>query len=161
MSTIRTIVVPHDFSDFAEAALDVGIELANALGADLHLLNVLQPPAYAYGSELYAGGPIHNTNEDRLALARESKLRLEDVAERHALPGISIRCHVIDGSRVAEAIDHEAARLVADLIVMGTHGRTGLARLLMGSVAQEVVRRADCPVITVRGPAQHDVADAA
>ena len=51
MSSIRTIVVPHDFSEFAEAALDVGQEIAAALGANLHLLHVLQPPAYAYGSE--------------------------------------------------------------------------------------------------------------
>ena len=149
MSTIRTIVVPHDFSDFAEAALDVGLELANALGADLHLLHVLQPPAYAYGSELYSGGPIHNLNEDRLALARETKRRLEDVAERRSSAGRTIHTHVVDGTRVADTIDHEAARLVADLIVMGTHGRTGLAHLLLGSVAEATLRHAPCPVLTV------------
>lgn len=149
MSMIRTIVVPYDFSEYADAALDVALELARALGAELHLLHVLQPPAYAYGSELYAGGPLHSLSEDHLSLQRETELRLEAVAEGYARQGHSIRSLVVDGTRVADTIDQEAARLVADLIVMGTHGRTGLAHLLLGSVAEATLRHAPCPVLTV------------
>ena len=75
MSSIRTIIVPHDFSEYAEAALDLALELSGALAAELHLLHVLQPPAYAYGSELYVGGPLYSLKEDRIALHRE-RLRL-------------------------------------------------------------------------------------
>lgn len=149
MSRIQTIVVPHDFSEFAEAALDVAQELATALGANLYLLHVLPPPAYAYGSELYAGGPIENPPEDRTGLREATRDRLEAIAKQHSSPTLSIQSHVAEGSKIADTIDHEAARLVADLIVMGTHGRTGLAHLLLGSVAESTLRHAPCPVVTV------------
>ena len=149
MSSIRTIIVPHDFSEYAEAALDLGLELSGALGAELHLLHVLQPPAYAYGSELYIGGPLYSLKEDRIALHSDTTLRLSSISEKYSTSGHLIRAHVVDGSRIAETIDHEAARLVADLIVMGTHGRTGLAHLLLGSVAEATLRHAPCPVLTV------------
>lgn len=149
MTSIRTIVVPHDFSEYAKAALDVAHELTSALGASLHLLHVLQPPAYAYGSELYSGGPVFDLEDEQRSLLRETQLRLESIAAGYADPKHPVESHVVEGSRIADAIDHEAARLVADLIVMGTHGRTGLAHLLMGSVAESTLRHAPCPVLTV------------
>ena len=149
MSSIRTIVVPHDFSEFAASALDVGQELATALGANLHLLHILQPPAYAYGSELYAGGPLYSHDAEHRSLQRQTLQRLQAIAAEFSRPGHPIQAHVVEGSRIAEAIDHEAARLVADLIVVGTHGRTGLAHLLLGSVAESTLRHAPCPVLTV------------
>jgi universal stress protein A len=149
MTSIRRIVVPHDFSEYADAAMEIAIELATALKSELHLLHVLQPPAYAYGSELYAGGPIFSSSEDVIALQQQTESRLRDIAKRHARPGRTIESRVVEGSRIAETIDHEAARLVADLIVMGTHGRTGLAHLLLGSVAEATLRHAPCPVLTV------------
>lgn len=150
MSVIRTILVPHDFSDYAEAALDYAVELGGALGAQLHLLHVLQPPAYAYASELYLGGPIHSKDEDRLDLHQDCEKRLSARAARvHGRSGQPICVHVVEGSRIADAIDAEAARLLADLIVMGTHGRTGLAHLLLGSVAEATLRHSPCPVLTV------------
>ena len=149
MSAIRTILVPHDFSPFADAALDVALELSAALEAVLHLVHVLQPPAYAYGSELYAGGPIHGPLEDQRDLFETTQHRLDALAASQAAAGGPLRTHVVEGTRIAEAIDAEAARLVADLIVMGTHGRTGLAHLLLGSVAEATLRHAPCPVLTV------------
>ncbi len=149
MSTIRTIVVPHDFSEYAEAALNVALELTWALGAELHLLHVFQPPAYAYGSELYAGGSIHGLLDDHVALRRTSERRLADIAARYSEPTHPIRTHLVEGTAVAESIDAEATRLAADLIILGTHGRTGLAHLLLGSVAETTLRHAPCPVLTV------------
>ena len=134
MGRIQTIVVPHDFSDYAEAALDIGRELASALGAELHLVHVLQPPAYAYSAEIYSVPAAYAARDDHATLRLEAERRLKEIAEDSSKSDPPIFVHVVDGTRIAETIDEEAARLVADLIVMGTHGRTGLAHLLRGSV---------------------------
>lgn len=150
MSTIRTILVPHDFSEYADAALALATELAKALDAELHLLHVIQPPAYAYSGELYSGGPVHNLS-DPMDLHRSAQRELQDVASRLTLCGSTrgVQTRVVEGTRVCDAIDDEACRIEADLIVMGTHGRTGLAHLLRGSVAEATLRQAPCPVLTV------------
>ena len=158
MNFIHTILVPHDFSDHAEASLDLASSLALALGARLHLLHVVQPPAYAYGSELYAGGPIHGGQDAEPGLHRECERQLEEIAARHPEASRGIETHVVEGTRIAETIDDTAARLHADLIVMGTHGRTGLAHLLLGSVAEATLRQAPCPVLTVPGHRRAPVA---
>ncbi len=149
MSSIQTIVVPHDFSEHADIALGIAAELAVELDADLHLLHVLQPLAYAYGSELYVGGPLHYGLSDQTDRRRASESQLRALSE--GIPGFGrpVSCHVVEGARIAEAIDLEAIHLGADMIVMGTHGRTGLAHLLLGSVAEATLRRAPCPVLTV------------
>ena len=149
MSSIQIIVVPHDFSEHAEIALGIAAELAVELDAELHLLHVLQPQAYAYGSELYVGGPLHYGLNDQRDLRRASELQLRALSERIPGFGRPVYCHVVEGMRIAETIDLEAIHLGADLIVMGTHGRTGLAHLLLGSVAEATLRRAPCPVLTV------------
>lgn len=149
MSSIRTIVVPHDFSEYAEAALNVALELTRALGSQLHLLHVFQPPAYAYGSELYAGGPIQGLLDDHVAQRQARERKLDDLAARYGEPAHPISTHLVEGTAVAETIDAEATRLAADLIILGTHGRTGLAHLLLGSVAEATLRHAPCPVLTV------------
>lgn len=149
VSSIQTIIVPHDFSEHADIALGIAAELAVELDTDLHLLHVLQPRVYAYGSELYAGGPLQYALTDQGDLRRSSEFQLRALSE--AIPRLRrpVHCHVVEGSRIAEAIDLEAVHLGADLIVMGTHGRTGLAHLLLGSVAEATLRRAPCPVLTV------------
>jgi len=149
MSTIRTIVVPYDFSEYAEAALSLALELTRVLGAQLHLLHVLQPPAYTYGSELYAGGPIQGLRDDHVALRRASEHKLDDIAARYSEPTLPIQTHLVEASAVAETIDAEATRLGTDLIILGTHGRTGLAHLLLGSIAEATLRHAPCPVLMV------------
>jgi len=149
VSSIQTIVVPHDFSEHADIALGMAAELAVELDADLHLLHVLQPRSYGYGSELYVGGPLHYGLSDQRDLRRASEFQLRALSETIPRFVRPISCHVVEGARVAEAIDLEAVVLGADLIVMGTHGRTGLAHLLLGSVAEATLRRAPCPVLTV------------
>lgn len=148
MTTIRTILVPFDFSANSEAALDTAEELAIALGADLHLLHVVQPPGYLYATEL------HPDLEAGMADAAKPLIdgclqRLEEVAATRRLPAARIHLRVTEASQVAHAIAQEAESIPADLIAMGTHGRTGLAHLLMGSVAEETMRRAPCPVLSV------------
>ena len=149
MSSIQTIVVAHDFSEHADIALGIAVELAVELDADLHLLHVLQPPSYAYGSELYVGGPLHYGLGGQKDLRQASEFQLRALSEGIPSFGRPVSCHVVVGVRTAEAIDLEAVQLGADLIVMGTHGRTGLAHLLLGSVAEATLRRAPCPVLTV------------
>ena len=149
MRSFQIIVAPHDFSEYAEAALTVALDLSRSLGAQLYLLHVFQPPAYAYGSELYAGGPIQSLLSDHVALRRKTEQRLSGIAARYSEPRHPIRTLLVEGTAVAESIDAEATRLGADLIVLGTHGRTGLAHLLLGSVAEATLRHAPCPVLTV------------
>jgi len=150
MTLIKTILVPHDFSEYADAALGLAVDLGFSLDADLHLLHVVQPPAYAYSGELYGGGPIHNLS-DPTDLHRTAQARLREVASRMTSLGWlrPMDARVVEGTRICDVIDDEAERVRADLIVMGTHGRAGLAHLIRGSVAEATLRQAPCPVLTV------------
>jgi nucleotide-binding universal stress UspA family protein len=149
MADYRRMIVAYDFSPHAQAALQVGVDLAGRLGADLHLVHVVQTPAFAYSA--YGGAtiaPIDMTQVREGAMAS-----LGEVADGVAgLPG---RCeaHVVEGVGVAAMIQETAEQLGADLIVMGTHGRTGLAHVFLGSVAERTLRGAPCPVLTVHAPA--------
>jgi nucleotide-binding universal stress UspA family protein len=151
MSEFRTFVVPYDFSPHAVAALAAARDLAQRLDADLHLLHVVHIPmqAYAYAPHPAAVGRIpFDTHE----LREEARGALEKVAEQ--LVGLPRRAqaHVVEGVGIADAIRLAAEEQGADLIVMGTHGRTGLAHVFLGSVAERTLRLAPCPVLTVRAP---------
>ncbi|MCP4906202.1 MAG: universal stress protein [bacterium] len=149
MNSIRTIVVPYDFSEHSDVALDVADGLAQQLDADLHLLHVLQPPSYVYSSEFGMGFSIDEDGDSRSIALDACEERLDAVAARCGTQLDRIRVHAVEGAGVASSIDTEAGRLGADLIAMGTHGRSGLAHLLMGSVAEETIRCAPCPVLAV------------
>jgi nucleotide-binding universal stress UspA family protein len=140
MFTIRTILVPTDFSERAEYALGVACSLAQALEANLVLVHVAgrSEPA-AEMSLLPRAEEVNDALWDKLN------------AIRPAGPQVSVSRHLRHG-HAGEEILLQAAQSKADLIVMGTHGRTGLGRLLMGSVAEEVVRNSACPVLTVKLP---------
>src|SRR5262249_16819051 len=143
MRTVQTILHPSDFSERSQHAFRYACLLARNLGARLIVLHVVPPPAVAVAAELVAYTPpsanyrqevwdkLHNLR------AEESKVQVE---------------HVLEEGDPAWVILHLAATTPCDLIVMGTHGRTGLSRLLMGSVAEEVVRKASCPVLTLKVP---------
>ena len=148
MNSIRTIVVPYDFSVDAQQALEYALELARKFDADLHLLHVVHAPAYAYGSEMLTTSVYVFEPED---YAQE---RLDEVAAAIIDAPGKVETHVIRGGQIAIAIDALADQLHADLIVMSTHGRTGLAHALVGSVAERTIRRAPCPVLTIRGHPQ-------
>jgi len=149
MPDYRTLLVPHDFSIHAEAALDVAVDLARRLHSDLHLVHVLQRSSYVYAYPSLAGGPIQPPI-DMLALRDGITNALLGVAAR--VESLQPKVQVVEGERVDDALVELAAKLGVDLIVMGTHGRTGLAHVFVGSVAERTLRRAPCPVLTVRAP---------
>ena len=139
---IRNILCPIDFSDHSNAAISYASSLAKESGAKLHFLHVTDDmTAYPTGFTGYA------TSIDEL---REDEDHLSKV--RPTVDGVAYEHHSIVGPATETILNFIASHDV-DLIVMGTHGRTGVMRLLMGSVAEAVVRRADCPVITVKQPA--------
>lgn len=140
---IRSILVPVDFSRASERALDYAASLAGPFGAKLILLNVVEPfptPDFAYT-------PMALDNDVIVAQAKE---HLEKVRIRSGLdPKLVGKILIRHGSPYAEITD--AARTSkADLIVISTHGYTGLAHVFMGSTAERVVRHAPCPVLVVR-----------
>ena len=142
---IRRILVPHDFSEHSDAALAHADGLARLSRASLHLLHVIQPPplhAVTPAGPVQIAMPVEVTDAARIE-ARELLRRIARSSRADA------QVHVEEGSPTA-VICRFAERHRTDLIVMGTHGRAGLAHLLLGSVAERVLRRAPCPVLTVR-----------
>jgi nucleotide-binding universal stress UspA family protein len=140
MLPIRIIVHPTDFSENSKAAFEMACALANDYRASLYVVHV-EPPTPVF-AEL---GTIPPMPMDREALERQL------AAIQSANPTVKITRLLLDGDEVTEILAF-AEKAHADLIVMGTHGRTGLGRLFMGSVAEEVLRRAPCPVLTIKNP---------
>jgi universal stress protein A len=140
---VNKILFPTDFSPAGEQALEMAASLARDASATLIVVHVEEPPIAYGGGELYYG--IEGVDREQLL----QKLR----DTRPADPTVACLHKLMVGDP-AEAILQLAADEHVDLIVMGTHGRRGLTRLLMGSVAEAVVRRATCPVLTVRQAAQ-------
>jgi nucleotide-binding universal stress UspA family protein len=137
------ILFPTDFSHTGDAALALAASLARDTGAKLLIVHVEEPPIAYGGGELYYGIPNPATEDLRKML--------DDVRPKD--PDIPCEHSMITGDP-ATAIVRFAEDEEVDFIVMGTHGRTGLSRLLMGSVAESVVGRAKCPVLTLRQPAE-------
>jgi nucleotide-binding universal stress UspA family protein len=152
---IRQILVPTDFSATADEALDYARLLAARFGASLQLLHVLDDPFVTEG--LTAEAYITEAPAVRGALLQEARGRLghrlaplRDLSEIEGRPGIArIDADVLFGQGAKTIADYAKER-ATDLIVMGTHGRTGIAHLLIGSVAERLVRTAPCPVLTVK-----------
>jgi nucleotide-binding universal stress UspA family protein len=139
MLPIRTILHPTDFSEPAGEAFRLACSLARDHGARLIVLHVATMPAAGYAEGLYVPPPEGYLDELREQL---SGLQAGD-------PKVMLEHRLVEGAPVSEIL-RVASEPGCDMIVMGTHGRTGLGRLLMGSVAEQVVRRAPCPVVTVR-----------
>jgi nucleotide-binding universal stress UspA family protein len=143
-TTPRHILVPHDFSATAEAALSYATALALKLGARITVLNVYELPSYGYGEALGFTAEILSD------IQRASEEGVKIAADRARSAGVEVNDAVRQGPAWSE-IDAAANELGVDLIVMGTHGRKGLSRAFLGSVAEKVVRTAPCPVLAVRG----------
>lgn len=140
---IERILIPVDFSDTAAAAAEYGCELAARLGARVKLLHVFSPGIVATPDAVFAPTP-----EELRALAHAARTHLLSMAEKLERDGLGIDCVAVEGI-AADAIREVAERDHADLIVMGTHGRRGVSHLLLGSVAEQMMRHAPCPVLTV------------
>jgi nucleotide-binding universal stress UspA family protein len=144
MLSLGTILHPTDFSEHSEFAFRLACALARDYNARLVLLHVTQPPMV-----VYAGGPVpadmwHSPEEIKGKLHQ-----LEGQAHR-----LRVESQVMEGDPV-DMILRAAEETHSDLIVMGTHGRTALVRLLLGSVAESVLRKAPCPVLTAKPPVPH------
>jgi nucleotide-binding universal stress UspA family protein len=133
------ILFPTDFSTLGQTALEMATDLAKQRGAKLVIVHVEEPPMAYGGGELYYGIAEPDRNELKKMLAAVLPTDPEVGYEHHLMIG-----------NPATAIVHLAENENVDMIVMPTHGRTGVFRLLMGSVAEEVVRKAKCPVLTVK-----------
>ena len=143
MLAIKTILHPTDFSERSNFAFRLACSLARDYGARLMVVHVAEPPVPIYGNGLVLP-PAQAPKET--VLARLQQLLPKD-------PKVQVEHRLTEGDAAIEIL-RIAGEIKCDLIVMGTHGRTGLGRLLMGSVAEQVVRKAACPVLTVKTP-QH------
>lgn len=141
---IRRILVPHDFSDTAERALSYAVTLSKKFGARLTVLHAYEVPTLGSSEALVA------SLEFATEIERVAGKALDEIAVRARQGGIDVETMLRRGTAWME-INATAEQTKADLIVMGTHGRKGVSRVLLGSVAEKVVRTAPCPVLTVHG----------
>ena len=144
----KTILVPHDFSAGAARAAQLAHDLAKVHGARLVFLHVAElPPLVGAGAALVpdGGGPPISVGDYAVRSATE---RLTELAAQYG-SDLEVSYEAVVGHPAAE-ITSVAERLGADAIVLGTHGRTGLARAILGSVAARVVRESRVPVVTIR-----------
>ena len=142
--TPTKILLATDFSTTAESAERLALKMARSLGADLHLLHVrviLEDPLMAEEKHLQI---------ERLMSSVDDATREAFDRDHLDRPDVSVHTHLVRSTSAAEAITETAAELGCDLIVMGTHGRRGIKHLLLGSVAENVVRCVGVPVLTVR-----------
>jgi nucleotide-binding universal stress UspA family protein len=147
MIILKNILIPTDFGLAAEAALRYGRSLADRFGADLHVLHVIETVF------------LQATFTDPLTMEATARRQLGDLAM--AGDRLRFRTHTIvkKFDSPPDAIVRYATSNAIDLIVMGTHGRNGAAHILMGSVAERVVRTAPCPVLVVRHPEREFITD--
>jgi nucleotide-binding universal stress UspA family protein len=138
---MKTILHPTDFSEHSEAAFEVARALARDCGARLILLHVLPP--------IMKGGEVYALITRPEEIHEELTNRLE--ALRSKVNGLDVETFLKEGDAAAQILA-TSKEMGCDLIVMGTHGRTGLSHLLMGSIAEKIVRRALCPVLTIKKP---------
>ena len=143
MAAIRTILCPIDFSACSERAVLYAMDLARQFGASVHLVHAWQMPVYAFPDGAIILGP-----EVVSQITNELQRSLDATIKRHEDQGVAIKGHLVQGVPDRE-IGRMAGEIGAELIVMGTHGRTGLGHLVLGSVAERVVRTCPVPVLTV------------
>jgi nucleotide-binding universal stress UspA family protein len=142
MSTeFKHLVVPIDFGEASERALGTAIDLAQRFGAELTLVHVYEIPAYAYAGLTFATADLLAPIEDAALAALDAKLR----EVKAKLPGAKA---VLRRGPPALEILATIEEIRPDLVVMGTHGRQGISRALLGSVAEKVVRLSPSPVLT-------------
>jgi universal stress protein A len=153
MKAIRKILVALDFSEYSTQALQYAADLARRYDAKLELVTVFDVNIYAMpdGIPMFAPGQFEQ-------LTAELKRLLED-AKRDALAAgaLQVETHLIEGNP-SQAILRFASEAPVDLIVLGTHGRTGVKHWLLGSVAERVVQHAACPVFVAKAPPQTEPA---
>jgi nucleotide-binding universal stress UspA family protein len=146
MLSMRQVLVPVDFTDTSERALEYAVEFARKFESSLTVMHAYQIPVYGFPDGAYI------TAADLAAqISTAAQGRLDALVDSTKLSGVPTAGILRDG--VAwEEINDVAQEIKADLIIIGTHGRRGLARALLGSVAENVIRTAKIPVLVIHGP---------
>jgi nucleotide-binding universal stress UspA family protein len=145
MIEIRNILCPVDFSDYSRRALDHAIAIARWYKSTVTVLQVYSSaPVAAFGPGPVVFEPIVLTPSDREQLLADTRA----FAETPSAPGVVIEAVVREGNTASEILE-QATSMKADLLVIGTHGRSGFERFVLGSVAEKVLRKATCPVMTI------------
>jgi nucleotide-binding universal stress UspA family protein len=143
---VRPVLFATDFTAFSDPALDAAIEQARARSAELVVAHVYPPPVKSAIDDVFVPGL---SAEIEAATCDQTMQRLEPLLARARKAGVSARALALEGS--PERMVLESARnMDAALVVIGTHGRQGVRRLLLGSVAAKIVAGSPCPVLTVR-----------
>ncbi len=149
MKNFDRILAPVDFSKCSRSALNYAISLAHQLGAKLRIVHICEVPALV-SPDLVVTIPDQPTQTISEWVRNEADSGMAEFMAELAIPdGVEIETKLIAGD-APERIAKEATEYDADLIVMGTHGRKGMAHLIMGSVAERTLRIAPCPVLTIR-----------
>jgi len=149
MKPIRRILVATDFSDCAREAIDYALSFAERVGAEVDIVHVVERPVYFEVGVAHSLQLRHDVDQWLRELKQAASKRLEALVSEVRKRSPGVRSWLREGMPV-EQILNAARETTADLIVIGTHGRTGLPHVLLGSVAERVVRGAACPVLTVR-----------
>ena len=143
--TLQRVLATTDFSDESQSGVRYAVAFAHKLGATVALLHVIEPPSRMAGMEAV---PLTRDQSEWAALAG---VQLKKLAQRESTKDLRLTTRLRTGKPFHE-ICADAAQCAADLIVISTHGYTGVQRVLLGSTAERVVRHAPCPVLTVRPP---------
>jgi nucleotide-binding universal stress UspA family protein len=146
---MKRLVFATDFSAYSGEALEYAVQFALTLGAELYLLHVFERPFFAEPGVSHSIQLRHGVDQWIRDLKAEESQKLEALAKEVRGRGVTVHPLFKEGIPFVEILK-TAEEMPADLLVLGTHGRTGLAHVLIGSVAQRVVQRAKCPVLTVR-----------
>jgi universal stress protein A len=154
MTAIKRMLVPTDFSPASDLAFAYALDMAAREGSTLHLLHVIDEASFATA---YPDGFYVELPGVRAQLTDEANARLQEMVARSAAANVEATTELAVG-RAARVIVQAATTRGTDLIVIGTHGRSGFAHLMLGSVTERVVRMAPCAVLTVRDTSR--IADA-
>jgi nucleotide-binding universal stress UspA family protein len=144
----KKLLVSTDFSSTAEAALTTAVQLARQTDAELRIVHVYEPPELAYGGYPYFPVVTAVADAEREKVEADLTARLDDLKSEVSEQGVTVSTGLLSGHPGAQILD-EARDWGADLLVLGTHGRRGFRRFLLGSVAERLVREAPCPVLTI------------
>lgn len=147
MIQLNRILCAVDFSAYSRRALDYAIGVARCYGSTVTMLHVVEAPVAALAADYtsVSAPPLIGFTADRAVLTSQ----LERLAAAEGAPGVRVELAVEEAPSVHEEILIQANRIAADLVVMGTHGRSGFERLFLGSTAEKVLRKAQVPVMTV------------
>jgi len=146
MLTIRNILVPTDFTETSDKALDFALELAEKFDAKVTVMHSYEIPVLGFPD-----GALVATVDIATGIMESAKKGLDAVVTARTARGAKLASVLRDGN-AWEEIKAVAEDLKADLIVIGTHGRRGIARALLGSVAENVIRTVKIPVLAIHGP---------